>query len=71
MIVSSFSNGSGDNNSGSVDSLPYIASIDSPGHLFDEHWGQSLGPQGLVHAQEVDFWNNLFLSIDDNMDGYP
>jgi hypothetical protein len=63
MIVSSSGNRSWDDNTGSVDSLPNIASVDSPSHLFDQNWSESLSSKGFMDTEEIDLCHGDFLSV--------
>jgi len=51
-----------DHDSCSVDSLPHIRPVDSPGHFLDEHGGEFLGSQFPVDTEEVDLSHFNLLS---------
>ena len=58
----------GDHDSSSVSSLPDASSVGPPSHFFDQDWGQPLGSQLLVHAEEVYLNHFNLLSIDRDVD---
>jgi len=67
--VGGLGNWCGNDNTSSVDSLPHVAPVDSPGDLLDQHWCESFGPQRLMNAQEVDLGLDILLAVDNHVHG--
>lgn len=55
VIVSGLRDRSWDNDSGGIDGLPDVFSVDSSGNLLDKYGSESVVSEFFIHAKEIDF----------------
>lgn len=67
--VSARADGLGQDDSGRVDGIPDLLDVATPSDLLDEHRGQPLGPQLLVHTEEIDFGGAEHVFAHSQLDG--
>ena len=68
MPIGRLSDGSWDHDSCRVDCLPDVVPVDATGHFLDQDWGELLGSERSVYAQEIDLSHEHLLSVNINMD---
>ena len=67
MPISALSDGSRQNYARGIHGLPLVRQIHSPGDLLNQHRGQTLVSQSLVHAKEVDLSHMNYCTVNTEM----
>lgn len=69
MVVPTRANWSGKDDTSGIDSIPYLLQVASSSNLFDKYRRQTLRPEFLVDAEEVDFGTFDFIVADSEGSG--